>query len=160
MAIILLEIKNKCRFLMVQKIANKKKNKKQIVTLQYLMTSRKSATKTLIGKLRVADTNDKNHPIRLQPSEMFSLRSWRDSLSGRQTFSIGLKPRQRTWGNGCANDAPLTYCPMKPQIIIFTFVLRIILGSCMRDLYLKKLQTRQKIIYAQRSVLEKPKLER
>ena len=37
---------------MVQKIENKKK--KQIVTLQYLMTSRKSATKTLIGKLRFA----------------------------------------------------------------------------------------------------------
>jgi len=49
---------------MVQKIENKKK-KKQIVTLQHLMTSRKSATKTLIGKLRVADTNDRNHPIRL-----------------------------------------------------------------------------------------------
>lgn len=61
-------------------IWKKKQTNKQIVTLQHLMASRKSATKTLIDKLRVADTNNS------RPSELFNVRSWRDGWRARQTF--------------------------------------------------------------------------
>ena len=65
----------------------KKQTNKQIVTLQHLMASRKSATKTLIDKLRVADTN--NSRLNCWAFVADGMVGARGKLSSRLRVSLG-----------------------------------------------------------------------